>query len=186
MKTSIKKLLYVPFVLATLFFLAACGSDSDSDVNVTPFTPTTSFHVTLTGAQQVPFNNSMQNATATVEIDDTNNLMRASIDISGVTGFAAAHLHSGSIGVNGGVNFQFLPTDNSAQYSVPLSSASSSAIAEILNGDWYVNLHTADFPDGEIRGQIVPNSVLIVSFPLSGEQSVPAKLMLAMILRALI
>jgi len=30
-------------------------------------------------------------------------------------------------------------------------------LADLLAGKWYVNLHTANFPAGEVRGQVTPN-----------------------------
>ena len=43
-------------------------------------------------------------------------------------------------------------------------------VGDLLAGLWYINIHTADFPGGEIRGQVVPEpdvlSLLLV--PLIG------------------
>lgn len=57
---------------------------------------------------------------------------------------------------------------------VPPSAIGASGIAAIKSGDWYINLHTTDFPDGEIRGQIIADNFVLIAFSLSGKQEVPA------------
>lgn len=179
MATLSKQLRYMVVALFALIFVSACGSDNDdvADVDINVFTATTTFEVTLSGAQQVPFNTSTQTATAFIQINENDNLIAASMDVSGITGFQAAHLHQGGIGVNGGVNFPLLMSNGMLELQP--SAVSQAAIDSILAGEWYVNLHTTNFPDGEIRAQIVPGSVVIISFGLSGEQEVPSVATLA-------
>jgi hypothetical protein len=72
---------------------------------------------------------------------------------------SAAHFHGpGAIGVSAGVQIGVaLPNANGGKAggSVTLSSSQE---ADLLSGNWYFNIHSAPFPAGEIRGQLVENS----------------------------
>jgi hypothetical protein len=46
-------------------------------------------------------------------------------------------------------------------------------VADLLAGNYYVNIHASGRPTGEIRGQIVPRSVDRIAFAMSGAQEVP-------------
>src|SRR5207249_2322055 len=65
----------------------------------------------------------------------------------------AAHIHEGRLGVAGGIK---VPLDNSLHGTVDLSTLTDldDFLTKLFDGDTYVNLHTAAFPGGEIRGQI--------------------------------
>ncbi|WP_440056904.1 CHRD domain-containing protein (plasmid) [Pseudoalteromonas sp. T1lg65] len=166
------------FILsASLMLLMAC-SDSDDNNTVTPPTPTPefsatkTFELTLTGKQEVPMNSSMQTATANVELDENLMQFRATLDYSDVEGFSAAHIHDGDLGENGEVAFAFeAASDN--QVTIPITDLTEALIADMLDGDWYINLHTQSFPNGELRAQIVPDTTSIITFKLNGSQQVP-------------
>lgn len=68
-----------------------------------------------------------------------------------VAGSVDAHIHLGAECVSGGVLFGF------ASPTSPISetfSATATDVANLLAGNLYVNIHSNDFPAGEIRGQI--------------------------------
>jgi len=181
-----KKLYLTSTLISTAFLLAACGSDySDSDdpeEYVEPayvFTPTLTYEVTLTGNQEVPTNGSMQTATAFIEIDEDDGILRANINVEGVEGFAAAHLHEGGLGQNGAIFYTFTEGSDTSYGGTSTNNATqspidSATIEAIKAGNVYANLHTADFSSGEIRAQVVPDTVTITSFKASSSQEVPA------------
>lgn len=80
----------------------------------------------------------------------------------------AAHIHGpAGFGVNAGVIYGLggtvIPlggTSGAVNGSVSLAAIGSytvsQQIADLNNSLWYVNIHDAPFPGGEIRGQIVP------------------------------
>ncbi|MCF6436654.1 CHRD domain-containing protein [Pseudoalteromonas sp. MMG022] len=167
-------------VSASLLLLVAC-SDSDDDNTVTQPTPPTptpefsatkTFELTLSGKQEVPMNTSMQTATATVELDENLMQFRATLDYSDVEGFSAAHIHDGDLGENGDVAFAFEATSETLA-SIEITDLTESLMADMLDGDWYINLHTQTFPGGELRAQIVPDTTSIITFELNGSQQVP-------------
>lgn len=71
----------------------------------------------------------------------------------------AGHIHRAAAGQNGSVVFGF-PDPSSPIDEVWFLSPSD--VDDLEAGLLYVNLHSAAFPGGEIRGQIVPNSILSI------------------------
>ena len=53
----------------------------------------------------------------------------------------------------------------------PLNAAGLDALNA---GRLYINVHSPDYPPGEVRGQIVPDGITVLFTELSGEQEVPA------------
>ena len=86
--------------------------------------------------------------------DITGRKLKFTLRFSGLTGAAsAAHIHMGAKGVSGPVVVPLCGPCKS-----PLSktvSLSASVISAIKKGKAYVNVHTAKYPAGEIRGQLV-------------------------------
>jgi hypothetical protein len=69
---------------------------------------------------------------------------------------AAAHIHVGEEDVAGDVVVPLAPPDelgNSASCVTGVDTALIDAILQNPSG-YYVNVHTSDFPDGAIRGQL--------------------------------
>ncbi len=164
-------------LLSSLLLVTACSDDDDDNEVITPppvqeFSPSQTYSVTLNGKQEVPMNNSMQTATATVELDEGLMRFRATLDASSVEGFSAAHIHDGDLGENGDVAFAFEATSE-GMYEVAITDLDESSIADLMDGDWYINLHTEAFADGELRAQIVPDTTSIITFALNGNQQVP-------------
>ncbi|OFC71394.1 CHRD domain-containing protein [Alteromonas confluentis] len=163
--------------MGSAVMLSACGSDNDDDPIETPveptFTATTTYNIDLNGMQSVPMTGSMQMATATVEVDENLMQIRASVDISGVDGVTAVHIHDGDIGMNGDVAFGF-EMDGDDAYTLAETDVTSELIEDLADGDWYINVHTETFENGEVRGQIISDDMAIVTFKMSGKQEVPA------------
>jgi hypothetical protein len=96
--------------------------------------------------------------TGTVEatLDTQSNELRWKVVYSGLTGPAgAAHFHGpAEAGQDAGVVLGFKGSVES-----PITGAATIApeqAIELLNGKWYVNIHTKAHPGGEIRAQLVP------------------------------
>ena len=107
---------------------------------------------------------------------------------SGIAAPMAAHIHEGRAGMPGpvvvpffqpGVNAASLPdTLSSVAGCVGVDPALAARIAA-KPGNWYVNIHTADFPAGAIRGQLRRARHLDLDLPhqlaarLNGANEVP-------------
>ena len=91
--------------------------------------------------------------TATIMLDDSANTVCYQLTYSGISKPTAAHIHTGAKGVAGPVAVDFNITKNGDKGCVP---ADPTVIGQIRDnpGGHYVNIHTAEFPKGAIRGQL--------------------------------
>jgi len=109
---------------------------------------------TLDGASEVPANTSAGKGTADIDYDAASKKLTWNLTYSGLTGPAtAAHFHGpAEAGKNAGVAVA-IPgaTASPAEGSATLTDAQA---ADLLAGKYYVNVHTAANPGGEIRGQV--------------------------------
>lgn len=85
----------------------------------------------------------------------------------------SAHLHMGAVGVSGGV-VQDLSADIMGNVISGSFMPSAALVTAIMNGEIYINVHTAMNPGGEIRGQLMMNEGLPFDAMLTGGQQVPA------------
>lgn len=116
----------------------------------------------LDGLQEIPPNDGLGFGTATMFFDTETNLFDMNLLVNNLTGTPiGAHIHSESLGVNGPVIVnldasQFVPTDDALGFRRLINGMSfpSIEIANLLSEDTYVNVHTAQFQGGEIRGQL--------------------------------
>ncbi|HEX5112172.1 MAG TPA: CHRD domain-containing protein [Saprospiraceae bacterium] len=86
--------------------------------------------------------------------------------------FSAAHIHNAPAGTNGGVIFDLVPFVNGNVIEGDWQP-DSAQLAELKAGNLYVNVHTADNPSGEIRGQITLLPGLTFDLSLTGDQENP-------------
>jgi subtilisin family serine protease/subtilisin-like proprotein convertase family protein len=108
------------------------------------------YHTELTGANEVPPNGSTASGFGTFVYNVANRQLNYSIETSGLTA-TAAHIHDGAAGVNGPIAHPLDHTSNPMQGVWTLTTTEAGKLA---NAGLYVNVHTAAFPGGEIRGQI--------------------------------
>lgn len=115
-----------------------------------------SYSATLSGANEVgdAGGDTDGSGSATVTIDAAGGEVCFDITYTGIGAVAAGHIHSGGAGANGPVVVDFALNDTTTEGCV---DADATAITAILNAPslFYVNIHTAEFPDGAIRGQLV-------------------------------
>jgi len=120
-------------------------------------------------AQETPTNASAGSGWMTATIDTVANTISYYLAYSGLSGaVSAAHFHGnanygqGPAGVKVGITVTASPMTGTVGYNQADEGA-------ILGGLWYVNLHTAANPGGEIRGQLSPRVV-----PMDAVQETPA------------
>ena len=137
--------------LAIAFIVTSVSSCSKSDPAPTP-DPNVTFKATLSGASEVPANASAATGTATLTFNTTTKIFSLTVTHSIATA-TNGHIHKAAAGANGGVIFPF----SSFASPIAYTSVALDAIQEAdLNANlYYVNIHTAAFPGGEVRGQVI-------------------------------
>ena len=109
---------------------------------------------TLDGKAEVPPNASAGKGTADIDYDPASKKLSWKLTYSGLSGPAtAAHFHGpAAAGANAGVA---VPIPNAATSPVQGSATLTDAqAADLVAGRYYINIHTAANPGGEIRGQV--------------------------------
>jgi CHRD domain len=109
---------------------------------------------TLDGKSQVPPNTSAATGKAELDYDPASKKLSWTVTYSGLSGPAtAAHFHGpAEAGKNAGVA---VAIPNAASSPVSGSATLTDAqAADLVAGKYYINIHTAANPGGEIRGQV--------------------------------
>jgi hypothetical protein len=141
-KTMTKKTLLAPLALAAaVAFAGPAFADK--------------MKVTLDSKSEVPANTSAGKGTADLDYDAASKKLSWKLTYSGLSGPAtAAHFHGpAEAGKNAGVAVA-IPnaTASPVEGSATLTDAQA---ADLMAGKYYINIHTAANPGGEIRGQVM-------------------------------
>ena len=155
---------------------------------------------TLTGAQEVPPTGSPGIGSALITIDTVTNLMTVNVAFAGLLSpTTIAHIHCCAgpggtaipattvpsfpgfpTGVTTGTFLQTFDLTLASSYNPAfiaanggtVASAQAAFITGLLNGQAYFNIHTVQFPGGEIRGQLQavpePATVLLLTSGVIG------------------
>jgi hypothetical protein len=130
-------------------------TDNDSTVTQTPNPKV--FVADLTPQQETPATNSTARATAILQLSADEATAKVSMTItrplpSAETG---AHIHGpGVAGVAAPILFALPDTGDFLDFAISLTPAQ---VAQLKAGQWYINVHTANNPGGDIRGQWLAN-----------------------------
>ncbi|MGN6498604.1 MAG: CHRD domain-containing protein [Tsuneonella sp.] len=138
--------------LASALALAGCATMEEEAVDAT--SPT--YHATLLGANEPGGGDPDGMGKAEISISDGFNKVCWEIkDVTGIGTPTAAHIHHGAAGVNGPV---VLPLTRNAAGAWQGCVNGSEWTQDRIEGnpqDFYVNVHTAEYPNGAIRGQLM-------------------------------
>ena len=134
-------------VLLAAVALGACSS-------MPGMSPTLPLKARIDAAQEVPTNPSTGTGTLEATLNKNTNVLKYKVVYSGLTGPAtAAHFHGpATVGQNAGVVLPFKSPASPIEGEATLTPAQA---ADLSAGKWYVNIHTARNPAGEIRGQVM-------------------------------
>lgn len=113
------------------------------------------FEASLSPSQEVPVTASSGSGAAEVQFNENTNKVSWKVTYSGLSGSAtAAHIHGpAAMGANAGVVIP-LTGNLDAQPIMGEMTVTAAQYADMAAGLYYVNIHTAKFPGGEIRGQL--------------------------------
>jgi len=110
----------------------------------------------MTGDQEVPGPGDPDGTGyAELRIDPGSGQVCAFISVADVSEPTAAHIHAGDAGVAGGIVVT-LPTPTGGEVDDCVSGLDAGVLQAIVDdpASYYVNVHTADFPAGALRGQL--------------------------------
>lgn len=115
---------------------------------------TDTYEATLAGGQEVPPATTSGSGQAEVRYNRDTSMLSWRVTYSGLTGPATAgHIHGpAGPGQNAGVVVPF--ANVAASPITGETRITPEQLNQLSSGQWYVNLHTARFPGGEIRGQL--------------------------------
>lgn len=126
----------------------------------------------LTGGEETPILNTGAVGRAEVVVDTANQELTVTLRVFNIpTPTTAGHIHIGPAGIAGPVvvnfpeglggrtgdfamSFRLGPNQFVPRPAIGINTMED-AIQAIVNGNSYVNIHTQQFPGGEIRGQLV-------------------------------
>ncbi|OLD35435.1 MAG: hypothetical protein AUI50_02200 [Crenarchaeota archaeon 13_1_40CM_2_52_14] len=132
------------------------------------------FHISLTGSQQVGPVTTDAFGMATVRLIDNGTAISFQVIVCDIINVTASHIHVGAAGTNGPVIIPFIhgvlfsslhgcktlaegtrtAADLNTQASPSITSWND-FVKALLAGNTYVNVHTTANPGGEIRGKLV-------------------------------
>jgi hypothetical protein len=113
------------------------------------------FSVELSGGAEVPPNDSPGTGTLEATLDTESKVLKYTITYEGLTGPATgAHFHGPADPTANAPPVVPIPEDMLASPIEGEATLTDDQIAEVQNHMWYFNIHTAQYPDGELRGQL--------------------------------
>ena len=168
MELAVKPILYNMRKLALMgsFFLAVvamgCKDDENGTTDPLPL-PELKVSTTLSGANEVPANTSTATGSVEGTLDQETRILSLNImySDSAASDSTAAdslfvptawHIHKGAADTTGAVVIDF--GTNFASPFAFKDTLSEQQLADLKAGLYYVNIHTAKYPAGEIRGQL--------------------------------
>ncbi len=134
------------------------------------------FDTWLNGAQENPPTGTNAMGLAAIHVDAETGEMKYDVFTVGVeTEISGTHIHNGMIGVNGDVaiNLSTGILNNIIEGNLDISAGLKTNLNLLLSGNGYLNVHSNDFPSGEIRGQIQSYNRETFAFNLNSDQEVP-------------
>jgi len=152
-------------ILALAFAAGGCGNQSADKAD---------FVAQLTGVEQVPSVVTSASGTASFWINQDGTEIRYKLSVAGLNDVTMAHLHLGEAGKNGPPVVWLYPsapppkeiagpsngvlsegTINASNLAGPMAGKTiADLVASIKAHSIYVNVHTQEHADGEIRGQL--------------------------------
>ena len=116
------------------------------------------YHADLTSAQETPPADSGGTGALDARYDTSSKMLTWTVTYDGLTGdVTAAHFHGPA--APGAKAPPVVPI--SAPFDSPIKGSATltdQQTSDLKAGMWYINLHTAKYPDGEVRGQVTEGS----------------------------
>ena len=152
------------------------GGELRGQLTAVPEADAVFLNARLQGAQEPMPSNSQGSGSAAILLNRATKMVFLTGSYTNLSAnVTVSHIHQGIIGVNGGVT---LTLTNSGGISGTLHGAGTMTVNQadsLEKGHGYVNVHSVNFPGGELRGQTIPYFLQrFLGGRLSGTKSVPA------------
>ncbi|HXG20564.1 MAG TPA: CHRD domain-containing protein [Methylomirabilota bacterium] len=113
----------------------------------------TQFVAHLNGSQENPRVQTSATGEATITLN-ANNSLSCTVTTTDLSDATAAHIHLAPAGQNGDIIIPLTPGP-SASWTCPSTVLTAAQLDALQTARLYMNIHTPDHPNGEVRGQIV-------------------------------
>ena len=128
----------------------------------------------MTGGNQVPAVTTDAIGVATVTFNDDYTTATINATVSNLSsGFAGVHIHEAQPGETGDVIFN-LSADYVKGRVQSIIDVTREDVANFMEGNYYINLHTENNPGGELRGNLNLEAAESFITELGGDQEVPS------------
>lgn len=148
MQKSLRKLSVLMMVAVVAMGMQSCqieGPDQDDVVK---------YQATISSKNTIPRTTSSAQGSASIEYNKTTRMLTYNITYQGLKPIAG-HIHKAQPAWEAGP--VVIPFDNVASSPITGSKQLDNELETLLRlGNLYINLHTKEYPAGEIRGQILP------------------------------
>ena len=133
-------------LLSIVLTTISCKKDAAKD-------PVDTYVATLNGAAETPPNASTATGNATLEYNTVTQKFTIVVTYTSIVA-TGGHIHKGAVGVPGNVVFPFTsPVTSPVNYTSDILTIAQ--LTDLNANLYYVNIHSAAFPGGEIRGQLM-------------------------------
>ncbi len=162
------KIIGVMFAVIAALATAGIATSLTSSV----FAQEQKFMAKLSGQEEVPPTDSQ--ATGMAEFTVMGDNVEYTVNASNIEAVTAGHIHNGTQGENGPVVVTLFTNDSPTnevsetgsitadKLEGPMAGKELTDLATAMtNGETYVNVHTEQNPDGEIRGQISSSAAMM-------------------------
>ena len=148
-----KNLFKIAGILFLSLFIDSCTKDDSPASSYSPPAVTiVSYKATLSGTNETTPNASTATGVGLLLYNSTTKIFTLSVTHTLATA-TMGHIHRGAAGENGAVVFPFTTFTSPFVYTSAALYAAQEA--DLAAGLYYINLHSAAFPSGEIRGNLI-------------------------------
>ncbi|PRO66609.1 CHRD domain-containing protein [Alkalicoccus urumqiensis] len=156
---------------AVLAGAAVTGTSVMADSHDSESSGTAMFTADLSPDQETADVESDASGMAEFELNEDQTEVTYTVEAESLTGVTMAHIHSGAEGEDGPVEVGLFDTDEAEDIDGELASGTfgeddlagdmdwDGLLEAMTNEGLYVNVHTEEYPDGEIRGQIMAHDM---------------------------
>ena len=136
--------LLTAFLFFTMLFSCTKKDKPNKDITI--------FEATLKGSSAVPSNPSTATGTSILKYNSSTKTFTDVTTYSGLSPIAG-HIHKAIVGEAGPIIFPF--TELASPITLNSGVLTDAQITALFKDSMYVNLHTKEYPAGEIRGQLI-------------------------------